>query len=205
MAGVRGPLFGLDASGTIADTITFSKWKGRPYVRQKVNPANPNTAAQRAVRSVFQFTSQQYDALSAVIKAKWLTEAGPDNITALNAFARSAQDQRLIDKGPLQDPTLTPGAAPAAPTAPVATGQKAQAQLTWVDSVAADKYTHIIYGSATIGFTAGPTNILAVVANGILTRIITDLPVGLFYFRIKCGSTSGTLSVATAEFSTTIT
>lgn len=42
----------LSASGSVADTITFSIWKGRPYVRELVTPANPQTAGQAAVRSI---------------------------------------------------------------------------------------------------------------------------------------------------------
>ena len=52
MAKVSGPLMSLDASGKIADTIVFAKWKGRNYVRQLVTPANPQTAGQKAVRAI---------------------------------------------------------------------------------------------------------------------------------------------------------
>lgn len=52
MAKVSGPLMSLSASGSIADTITFSIWKGRPYVRELVIPSNPQTAGQAAVRSI---------------------------------------------------------------------------------------------------------------------------------------------------------
>lgn len=52
MAKVTGPLLSLDASGSVADTMTFSKWKGRNYVRQRVTPSNPKTADQLAVRSI---------------------------------------------------------------------------------------------------------------------------------------------------------
>jgi len=52
MAKVKGPLMSLEASGSIANTITFSIWKGRPYVRQLVTPANPSSAGQIAVRKV---------------------------------------------------------------------------------------------------------------------------------------------------------
>ncbi len=41
----------LDASGTVAGTITFSKWKGRNYVRQRVTPANPQSEMQRTYRA----------------------------------------------------------------------------------------------------------------------------------------------------------
>ena len=51
MAKVTGPLMSLDASGTVANTTVFSKWKGRNYVRLRVIPFNTNTALQQAVRS----------------------------------------------------------------------------------------------------------------------------------------------------------
>ena len=41
MVKVYGPMMSLDATGTIGKTATFSKWKGRNYVRQRVVPANP--------------------------------------------------------------------------------------------------------------------------------------------------------------------
>lgn len=53
MARLTGPLFSLGASGTIADTLTYAAWKGIPYVRTRVIPANPNSVAQQEVRGVF--------------------------------------------------------------------------------------------------------------------------------------------------------
>jgi hypothetical protein len=47
---VTGPLFSLTASGTIGDIITYSRWKGLPYVRTRVIPNNPQTASQVSVR-----------------------------------------------------------------------------------------------------------------------------------------------------------
>jgi hypothetical protein len=41
MAKTTGPLFSLTASGTVGNTITYSNWKGRPYVRRRVIPMNP--------------------------------------------------------------------------------------------------------------------------------------------------------------------
>lgn len=50
MAKVTGPLMSLDASGTVAKTATFSKWKGRNYVRQRVIPHNPQSPNQQLTR-----------------------------------------------------------------------------------------------------------------------------------------------------------
>ena len=52
MAKVTGPLFSLDARGTIGKAITFAYWKGVNYVRSRVVPNNPNTDAQQAIRAL---------------------------------------------------------------------------------------------------------------------------------------------------------
>lgn len=41
----------LDASGTYAGALTFAKWKGRQYVRNRVDPANPQSANQVITRN----------------------------------------------------------------------------------------------------------------------------------------------------------
>lgn len=52
MAKVSGPFMSLDASGTIYKTLTASIWKGRNYIRGYFIPANPNTVAQQAQRTL---------------------------------------------------------------------------------------------------------------------------------------------------------
>jgi len=49
---VQGPLFSVTASGTIGDAIVFSNWKGLPYVRSRVIPANPRTDSQQSQRTL---------------------------------------------------------------------------------------------------------------------------------------------------------
>jgi len=51
MAKTNGPLFSMDASGKFAGALVYSKWKGRPTVRQLVTPSNPNSADQEAARN----------------------------------------------------------------------------------------------------------------------------------------------------------
>ena len=50
MAKVTAPFLSLGASGSIAGTLTASVWKGIKTMRQKSNPANPQTAGQVAQR-----------------------------------------------------------------------------------------------------------------------------------------------------------
>jgi hypothetical protein len=51
MAKTTGPLFSLEASGTVGKTVTYSHWKGRPYVRRRVIPLNPFEADQVEARN----------------------------------------------------------------------------------------------------------------------------------------------------------
>lgn len=53
MAKVTGPLMSLEASGTIGDALTFSRWVGRPYVRRYSVPGNPQTLNQETHRNRF--------------------------------------------------------------------------------------------------------------------------------------------------------
>jgi len=60
MATLTGALFSLAASGTIAKTLTFAKWKGIQYVRTRVIPANPRSALQTAVRNIFSTLNEMW-------------------------------------------------------------------------------------------------------------------------------------------------
>lgn len=53
MAKVTGPLMSLEATGTIGDALTFSRWVGRPYVRRYAVPSNPQTLLQEIHRNRF--------------------------------------------------------------------------------------------------------------------------------------------------------
>lgn len=53
MAKVTGPLMSLEASGTIGNALTFSRWVGRPYVRRYTVPGNPQTLGQETHRNRF--------------------------------------------------------------------------------------------------------------------------------------------------------
>lgn len=84
MAKVTGPLMSLDASGSIASTITFSKWKGRNYVRQLTIPSNPSTGAQVAIRL----------ALGAIAKAaRSVLTSFTDSVHVGSPFFQAARDQ----------------------------------------------------------------------------------------------------------------
>lgn len=88
MVKVNGPMMSLDASGTLADTITFSKWKGRNYVRERVIPSNPKSGAQTGRRSMFKFLTQAWNAIAAGDQATFQDLADDIVASPFNAYLR---------------------------------------------------------------------------------------------------------------------
>lgn len=86
MAVPTGPLLSFGASGTIGKTVVFSKWKGRPYVRRHVIPANPQTSAQSLTRNVFGWSSNVWKASPSLLRSPWDRFATGQVLTGRNAF-----------------------------------------------------------------------------------------------------------------------
>lgn len=89
MAKPTGPLLSFGASGQIAKTAVFSRWKGRPYVRRHVVPANPQTAEQSLTRDVFTWASNVWKQAPALLVAPWDRFAVGQVITGRNHFMGS--------------------------------------------------------------------------------------------------------------------
>lgn len=53
MGVLKAPLFSFAASGKLADSLVFMKWKGLNTVRKYVIPTNPNSAAQVTQRITY--------------------------------------------------------------------------------------------------------------------------------------------------------
>jgi len=90
MGKVKGPLFGLSASGTIADTLTYAQWKGRPYARERVIPANPRSAAQIGVRTNLTnvVSEWHHPERTREDRTAYNVPARRDRISGYNYFAR---------------------------------------------------------------------------------------------------------------------
>jgi len=86
MVKITGPMMSLDAQGTLGDAITFAKWKGRPYVRQRVIPSNPKTGAQLGRRAMFKFLTKEWDPFPDNWKATWQEDADELVTSPFNAF-----------------------------------------------------------------------------------------------------------------------
>jgi hypothetical protein len=86
MAKVRAPLLSFGASGTIAKTQTYADWRGIPYARQRVEPANPNTEGQQLTRGVFAMLNGLWRLASSDFQAPWTANAKGRPYTNRNKF-----------------------------------------------------------------------------------------------------------------------
>lgn len=94
MPRVTGPLMSLAASKTLGDTLVFSQWKGRYYVRLRVTPYNPKSDYQTGIRDtmtkgVMYFTKGAY--INAGTKTWWNVygEAEKPPVSGFNRFIRA--------------------------------------------------------------------------------------------------------------------
>ncbi len=114
MTRLTGPLFSLDASGTIARTLTFSKWKGIPYVRTRVVPANPNTSAQQETRGVFATLNEMWKRMPAEARLAFQYAVRGQPLTARNRFVQ-ANLAALLNDADLTDIILSVASGQAVP------------------------------------------------------------------------------------------
>jgi hypothetical protein len=89
MARVTGPLFSLDASGTIANAMVFAKWKGQNYVRLHVVPSNPQSAGQTSQRNTMAAAVSCYKDIGQVpqaSKTSWDYYASGTGMSGFNRY-----------------------------------------------------------------------------------------------------------------------
>jgi len=98
MAKTTAPLLSFGASGQVAKTQVYAKWRGRPYVRRHVVPSNPQTAEQSLTRNTFSWLQQVYKFAPAIFTAPWEAYIQGKVMTSRNAFTK-------FNLGPLRPET----------------------------------------------------------------------------------------------------
>ena len=89
MAKVTAPLLSLGARGTIGKAQTYSVWKGIPYVRQRVVPANPKSAGQVATRGTFSWCHDAYKLGGSQFQDPWKLYVKGQPMGPGNAFGQA--------------------------------------------------------------------------------------------------------------------
>ncbi len=208
MVKLLGPAMSLDASGSLAGVIVFSKWKGRNYARQLVTPANPKSGGQVGMRAMFKFLSQIWDGLTDSNKATWEDRA--DNLIAspFNAFMSYNQRRwRDFNTPTIEDPATETGTAPTGPTG-VATPNVRSMSVVLTDGANAPDFAYAIFRSITGTFTLNWDNCIAVVPwdnSGTTTYIDSPLEPDQYYYNAIGSLDTGLEGADGTEFDGTIT
>jgi len=209
MAGVKGPLFSLDASGSVGDAIVFAKWKGRNYVRRHAIPSNPKSVGQVSVRAMMKFLAQYWASLDAAEQADWENRAAATDISPFNAFVGYNTERwgRFAFPSKL-DPATEIGTAGTI-LAPTATAGSRSVLLAVPISAAADNWGVVIHSSLVTSFTPSRNTARQLIpAETVATFQWLDFPltVGVeVFYRFESFSDDGVNDLLVGEQSATPT
>jgi hypothetical protein len=89
MAKLTAPLLSFGGAGQLAKSMVYASWKGIPYARRYVIPANPRTTAQQVTRNMFKSLNQIWLLMPGIGKEPWLARAQGKPLTGVNAFIQS--------------------------------------------------------------------------------------------------------------------
>jgi hypothetical protein len=208
MVKVSAPALSLDASGSIAGAMTFSKWKGRNYVRSLVIPANPKSAPQIGVRAMFRFLSQGWAALGSTPKASWEDYGDQLIASPFNAYMSRNQFRWRQFKAPGQTDPVDETGTDAVIGAAAATGGVRSISLSIPITTANDGWGVLIFRSPTGTFSTAFDNLIgAVVIAGAATLTWVDSPLdaGTYYYDFRAFTTAGKLGSEKGEVNATAT
>jgi len=202
MVKVNAPMMSLDASGTLGNAITFSKWKGRNYVRERVIPSNPKSGGQTGRRAMFSFLAQNWASIGAVPKATWDDLADADVVSNFNAYVKQGMKDWHNFLAPSQD---TPAARAGTPSDNDLTGaswEENRIAIGTSGSALADAWGLAIYASLAGVFTPSVGNCVLVRPDTTIAADVffwTPPSVAVWYINIMTFSDDGAISAAGTE------
>lgn len=207
MAVVQGPAFSLAASGKLGGALVFAIWKGRPYVRALVTPANPRSGGQTGFRASMKFLSQNWSGLSAAEKATWLTRANDMTVSNFNAFTSYNQKRWRNFLTPSKEDPAAEASTPATAATGAAVAGVRMSTVTLTDSGTPPDWGYILYRSDSTGFTPAISNAIAIIpwdVAGATVYVDTPLEPGTYYYRSAGFNDDGIDGALDVEFNVTI-
>jgi len=201
MVKVTGPMMSMAASGTLADTLVFGTWKGRPYVRERVIPSNPKTGPQVGRRAMFKFLSQEWDALLAATKATWQTPADQLVASPFNAYLAENMNRWHNFKAPTQASPAAEGDTPSDESLQIADWQENRIVLGSMLGTANQAWGAIIFASLSTPLTSSVANAILLLDHDVVTTYTmywTPPTVAKYYFTMRTFSKEGVLGAQTA-------
>lgn len=208
MVKVNAPCLSLEASGAIGKAIVFSKWKGRPYARTLVKPANPKSGGQVGVRSMFKFLAQNWATVIAGSQATWETRADQKIISPFNAFMGYNQFRYRDFQAPtsLDPPATTDVAAVIGVTTAVAGVRSIT--VTAPITTANDGWGVMLFRALAPAFSTAFDNLIAVgLVDGVNDVVFVDSPLvaDTYYYNFREFTLDGQLGAEDGEINETVT
>lgn len=203
MVKLKGQLLSLDATGTIAKTLVFSSWKGRPYAKQFKVPTDPNTPGQLGLRQSMAFLSSQWSFLSEAERTTWIQTASDREITALDQYnsvnlLRFTQNKGMSKRYPPPEATNTVTMISQLPLA-----YERYVELGASTSPGQQSWGYVFYQDASTGFTPSPSNVVSVIFGmsyfTVRTARVVPPGPGTWYSRYASFNQSGTLKLIAIE------
>lgn len=207
MVKVYGPAMSLAASGTLANTLTFSSWKGRSYVRERVIPSNPQSGLQTGFRSMFKFLSQNWAGLSAANQATYQTLADASVISPFNAFMAFNQLRWRRFLSPSQETPPDEAGSVGTYTAgdPAATGGVASVTIAHTIDLAIEDNWGLLIFKGTTAFATGVSNLVAAILSTSLsteyTWLDSPLSAATYYYNTRLFTLDGVIGPELGEIS----
>ncbi len=208
MARVNGPLMSLDASGSLGGTVVFSKWKGRPYVRQLVKPSNPRSGGQISVRAALKFLAQNWAGITLTKRNSWNDLADAGVYSTFNAYTKIGLTRNADFLAPHQDATDTQIETPSVIGTFTAVAGVRSITITIDDTDLADpSWGYLIYRNLTPAFTPGFDNLHAMIlANAAVPVNFVDTPLeqDTSYYDTKPFTLDGSIGFLNGEINAVI-
>jgi len=207
MVRVNGPAMSLEASGSLAGAIVFSKWKGRPYVRELVKPANPKSGGQVGIRSMLRFLSQDWKNLSSADHTTWQAKAAAKVISQFNAFmGTNVYRYRDFLAPSQQDPATGAGTLSTLGTLAAVAGVRS-ITVTQPITTAADGWGVMFFRSLTSTFDGTYDKMKRIgKISGTAAVVFVDSPLspGTYYYEVRSFTKQGQLGPASTEVNATV-
>jgi hypothetical protein len=208
MALVTGPLMSMEASGSIGGTLTFSKWKGRAYVRERVIPANPRSANQVGIRAMIKFLGSVWGDLTALIQSSYETAAAAASISPFNQYMKENMNLWVDGYAPKQTKDATPTHSGQALTTMTPTGGDNHVSLALAIASATNQWAIAIYRDDAEITDASRANCIAIIpvaAQTSLTYVDGGLAPGTYHYRAATITDDGNFGTVHADANATVT
>jgi hypothetical protein len=208
MVRVQAPALSLEASGTIAGALTFSKWKGRPYVRERVDPSNPKSGGQVGVRSMLSFLAKQWASISSANQTTWEDRADAKVISEFNAYVGYNVFRFRDFLAPTQHDPEDTADTPATPGAGSATAGVRSITVTQAITTAADGWGVMFFRALSTGFSTSfdtLKHIGQISGTADVNFVDSPLDPDTYYYNMRTFTEDGQLSAEIGEVNATVT